>query len=139
MATKEKKPLIAVRRKAQRDFHESVRLVMALYEVDRTKDDQHEIVYTLHSDRLNLWLDFTLFKRALIDGDSLFSLFIRPSLDQKGEDVKAAMELISAAFLDKPNPYSGKWNLDCWNDIDALCDELERRITWLQEKVTTHN
>lgn len=130
---------IAARRKAQRDFHESVRLLMALYEVDTLTDGDHQTVYQLHSDKINLWMNFVLFKRAVKDGDELFSLYIHPSTDQKPEDVKAAMKVISEAWVDKPNPFSGKWNLDCWNDIDALCDELEKRIGWLQERVGDHN
>ena len=137
MATKQP---IAARRKAQRDFHESVRLVMSLHELETVTDGDHQTVYRLHSDRINLWLHFIVFKSAIKEGDETFSLYIHPELGaHTGEEVKAAMKVISAAFLDKPNPFSGKWNLDCWNDIDALCDELERRIEWLQEKVTTHN
>lgn len=38
MATK--KTPIAARRKAQRDFHESVRLVMLLHEIEKSKDNE---------------------------------------------------------------------------------------------------
>lgn len=42
------------------------------------------------------------------------------------------LKRVSSPFVDRPNPFSGKWNIHGYTNTDML-EELHRRLGWLSE------
>ena len=126
----------ATLRKQQAELRLSLRKAMATFGGEPDEDNEWQVVFTLNTMQAGA-LTFTMHKRDEKEASDLFSIYIRPALDRTSEDVRAMSAKISEVFHDKPNPFTGKWNIHELHPARAL-DELTLRLEWLMEPIT-HN
>ena len=82
-------------------------------------------VHVLQCPRLNSPLAISIW----CDEGDLYSVYLRTDV-LTNEEANRAAAIVAPVWLDKMNPYSGKWNVHYSTPEDAL-NELNKRLYWL--------
>lgn len=112
-------------------FRKEVSDILVSHGATLIRDGEADIKFSLDTKRIGP-LEFTMFKHDYDHRpkDELYSIYARlPFLCSKQQVTEAASK-VSEAFMDKMNPFSGKWNIH-WHSTEDALNTLSDRLKWL--------